>query len=409
MALSVGEQARWWSIGLVIFILFIWAMSDVLMPFLAGAALAYFLDPVADRLEQKGLGRTSATALVTLLMVAIFVGVLLIVIPAVITETRSLVEQLPTYGAALETYVESQLPQELDPASPLAEALSSLKDRLSDWSVDALRGAWTSGVAIIDFLTLLVITPVVAFYLLLDWDRMTAMIDGWVPRDHVDTVRTIASGIDDVLAGFVRGQMTVCGILGVFYAMALMLVGLQFGLAIGLFAGLISFIPFIGSIFGGALSIGVALFQFWDQPVMILAVAAVFFIGQAVEGNFLTPKLVGGSVGLHPVALMFALAAFGSWLGFTGLLIAVPTAAAIGVLGRFVLEQYKGGRLYTGLAGKLEAESRAEYLAAEAHPPARVDDGEGPAGSSAGGGSEGTGAAASRQAAGAWPIRPPRK
>lgn len=369
MALSVGEQVRWWTIGLVLFILFLYAMSDVLMPFLAGAALAYFLDPVADRLEARGFGRAAATALVTLVMVALFVSVLVIVIPAVITEARELVAQLPAYWAALETYIEGRLLQDFDPASPFAAALQDFKARVSAWSVNALRGAWTSGLAVIDFLTLLVITPVVAFYLLLDWDRLTAMIDGWVPRDHLSTVRRLAVDIDEVLAGFVRGQVTVCAILGVFYAVALMAAGLQFGLAIGLFAGLISFIPFVGSIFGGALSIGVALFQFWDDPVMIVVVAAIFLVGQTVEGNVLTPKLVGGSVGLHPVALMFALSAFGSWLGFTGLLIAVPTAAAIGVLGRFALEQYRAGRLYTGLAGKLEAESRAEYLAAEAFPP----------------------------------------
>ncbi|MEM1314036.1 MAG: AI-2E family transporter [Pseudomonadota bacterium] len=369
MALSMGEQVRWWSAGFAVFILFLWAMSDVLMPFLAGAALAYFLDPVVDRLQTRGFGRTAATAIVTLLMVALFVGVLVLVVPAVITEARDLVAQLPAYGAAIEAYFDARLPQELDPESPFGRALNDFKTGVSDWSVRALQGAWTSGLAVIDFLTLLVITPVVAFYLLLDWDRMVTMIDGWIPRDHVGTVRMLASGVDEVLAGFVRGQMTVCGILGVFYAAALTVVGLQFGLAIGLFAGLISFIPFVGSILGGAFSIGVALFQFWNDPVMIVIVAAIFFIGQAVEGNFLTPKLVGGSVGLHPVALMFALSAFGSWLGFTGLLIAVPTAAAIGVLGRFALEQYQGGRLYTGLAGRLEAESRVEYLVAEAFPP----------------------------------------
>ncbi|MEO0680176.1 MAG: AI-2E family transporter, partial [Pseudomonadota bacterium] len=254
-------------------------------------------------------------------------------------------------------------------SSPVAEALDRLRGRIQDWSVAVLQGAWTSGLAIIDFLTLLVITPVVAFYLLLDWDKMVARVDGWVPRDHVATVRKLASGVDDVLAGFVRGQLTVCAILGGFYAVALLLVGLQFGLAIGLFAGLISFIPFIGSIFGGALSIGVALFQFWDDPLMILLVAGIFLVGQAVEGNYLTPKLVGGSVGLHPVTLMFALSAFGALLGFTGLLIAVPTAAAIGVLGRFAIEQYTSGRLYQGVTGKLQAESRAEFEAAEAFPP----------------------------------------
>jgi len=286
---------------------------------------------------------------------------------------RQLVGQLPDFVRATEAYVLERNPELLSDGSPVAEALDRLRDRIQDWSVSALQGAWTSGLAIIDFLTLLVITPVVAFYLLLDWDKMVAKIDGWVPRDHVKTVRHLASGMDEVMAGFVRGQLTVCAILGTFYALALLLVGLQFGLAIGLFAGLISFIPFIGSIFGGALSIGVALFQFWDDPFMILLVAAIFLGGQAVEGNFLTPKLVGGSVGLHPVTLMFALSAFGALLGFTGLLIAVPTAAAIGVLGRFALDQYMQGRLYRGLAGELDQESRAEYEAAEAFPPEAPD------------------------------------
>lgn len=373
MALSVGEQVRWWSIGLAALIFFMWAMSNVLLPFLAGAALAYFLDPVADRLEARGFSRIAATALVTLAMVALFIGVLLLIVPAAVTEVRQLVGQLPDFVRATEAYVLERNPELLSDGSPVAEALDRLRDRIQDWSVSALQGAWTSGLAIIDFLTLLVITPVVAFYLLLDWDKMVAKIDGWVPRDHVKTVRHLASGMDEVMAGFVRGQLTVCAILGTFYALALLLVGLQFGLAIGLFAGLISFIPFIGSIFGGALSIGVALFQFWDDPFMILLVAAIFLGGQAVEGNFLTPKLVGGSVGLHPVTLMFALSAFGALLGFTGLLIAVPTAAAIGVLGRFALDQYMQGRLYRGLAGELDQESRAEYEAAEAFPPEAPD------------------------------------
>ena len=374
MAFSVGEQVRWWTIGAVVLAVFLWAMSPVLLPFLAGAALAYFLDPLADRLEARGFSRVAATAAVTLAMAGLFLAVLLVLIPAVFTQAQSLVETLPRYAEALDGYVRERFPEQLAPGAPLAEAVESLRERAREWSLAALESAWTGGLAIIDFLTLIVVTPVVAFYLLLDWDRLVARVDGYVPRDHLDTVRALARDVDSVLAGFVRGQMTVCVILGTFYAVALMAVGLDFGLAIGLFAGLISFIPFIGSILGGLTSLGVALFQYWSDPLMILVVAGIFLFGQAVEGNFLTPKLVGGSVGLHPVMLMFALSAFGYLLGFTGLLIAVPTAAAIGVLGRFALEQYRTGRLYQGLAGKLEAESRAEYLAAEAFPPERPEE-----------------------------------
>ncbi len=348
MALSVGNQAKWWGLGLLVLVLFLWAMSGVLLPFLAGAALAYFLDPVADRLERAGLSRTLATVIITIGMVGIFALALLLLVPAFVNQARALVEQAPVYADAIRDFVSANFPEELEPGSPLAQGLEALRTRAQDWSVEALSAAWTGGVAVLELAALLVITPVVAFYLLLDWDPLVAKVDGWIPRDHVETVRGLARDVDGVLAGFVRGQFTVCIILGAFYAVALMSVGLQFGLVIGLFAGLVSFIPYVGSLLGGALSIGVALFQFWGDPLWIVAVAAIFLIGQAVEGNFLTPKLVGGSVGLHPVALMFALAAFGSLFGFTGLLIAVPTTAAIGVIGRFAIGRYMESRLYRG-------------------------------------------------------------
>ena len=202
--------------------------------------------------------------------------------------------------------------------------------------------------ALVNVAGLFVITPVVAFYMLLDWDRMVATVDSWVPREHVHTVRQIANDINASTAGFVRGQGTLCLILGVMYAIGLTAVGLNFGLVIGLFAGLISFIPYVGSLVGLVLSVGVALVQFWPDWIMVVAVAVVFFVGQFIEGNILQPKLVGSSVGLHPVWLMFALLAFGSLFGFVGLLIAVPAAAAVAVLVRFALGRYMASPLYTG-------------------------------------------------------------
>jgi predicted PurR-regulated permease PerM len=200
-----------------------------------------------------------------------------------------------------------------------------------------------------------VVTPVVAFYMLLDWDRMVAKVDSWVPREHVATVRAIASDINTATAGFVRGQGTLCLVLGIMYAAGLTLVGLNFGILIGLFAGLISFIPYIGSLVGLVLSIGVAIVQFWPDYWMIGAVLLVFLIGQFVEGNILQPRLVGKSVGLHPVWLMFALFAFGALFGFVGLLVAVPSAAAIAVLVRFALNRYLESPLYTGEPEQLPA------------------------------------------------------
>jgi predicted PurR-regulated permease PerM len=188
----------------------------------------------------------------------------------------------------------------------------------------------------------------VAFYLLADWDRIVAKIDSLLPRDHLEDVRAIARDIDTAMAGFIRGQGTVCLLLGLFYAVALSLAGLKFGLAIGFGAGMLSFIPYVGALIGGALAIGVGLVQFWPDYGSVLLIVGIFAAGQFIEGNFLSPKLVGGSIGLHPVWLMFALFAFGYVFGFVGLLLAVPMAAAAGVLVRFMIAQYLRSRLYTG-------------------------------------------------------------
>ena len=204
--------------------------------------------------------------------------------------------------------------------------------------------------ALFNIAGLFVVTPVVAFYMLLDWDRMVAKVDSWVPRDHVATVRAIATDINTSSAGFVRGQGTLSLALGIYYALGLTITGLNFGILIGLFAGLISFIPYVGSLVGLVLSVGLALIQFWPDYFMIGAVALVFIVGQFVEGNILHPLLVGKSVGLHPVWLMFALFAFGALFGFVGLLIAVPAAAAVAVLVRFALTRYLQSPLYRGHA-----------------------------------------------------------
>lgn len=350
--MTLGEQARWWAVAALGLLLFLYAFSSAVTPFLAGMAIAYFLDPLADRLEARGLSRLAATVVITGLAVTVATLAALLLVPLLIDQIGQVVRAAPQYIAALQGFVERQgatwAPEAFGEGGVLDNAFGQFETQLRDWSLKLLESAWTGGLALVDAIALAVITPVVAFYMLLDWDRMVDEIDHWLPRRHAPAVRQIAADVDGVLAGFVRGQLTVCMILGTFYAIALVALGLSFGLVVGLFAGLISFVPFIGSIIGGALSIGIAVFQFWDDPIWIGAVAAVFLAGQAVEGNYLTPKLVGGSVGLHPVWLMFALSAFGSVMGFVGLLIAVPLAAVLGVLARFALEQYRLGRLYSG-------------------------------------------------------------
>ncbi|RMH46782.1 MAG: AI-2E family transporter [Alphaproteobacteria bacterium] len=348
MALTPGEQLRWWGIVLAVLVLFLWLVGEAILPFVLGAAIAYLLDPLADRLEARGMSRVWATVTITVLVLIVLVLVVLLLLPAIVAQVQGLVSRLPDSVRGLQEFLNHRFPQLLAEGSPARDAMASAADALRQNGVALVNRVLTSSLAVVNFVLLLLVAPVVAFYLLLDWDRMIAAIDDWLPREHAPTIRRIAGEMDQVLAGFVRGQLTVCTILGTFYAVALVVLGLPFGLLIGIFAGLISFIPFVGAILGGLLSVGVALAHFWGDWLMVIAVAAVFVIGQAVEGNILTPRLVGGSVGLHPVWLLFALSAFGAVLGFTGLLIAVPAAAAIGVLGRFLLAQYKNGRLYRG-------------------------------------------------------------
>ncbi len=354
MGLSAKKQMQWWGGTALVVAVFFWLLGRALTPYIAGAAIAYFLDPLADRLENLGFSRLWATVVICAISSMVALLIILLVLPLLIDQLAGLAKAAPELVAQFQSWLQERFPQILVPDSMLRRGLATLQSILKDQSLVFVNGAVSSSLALVDFLVLLVVTPVVSFYFLLDWDRLTAKIDSWLPREHIETIRTLARDIDRVLAGFVRGQITVGIILGSFYAISLVLIGLHFGAVIGLVAGLISFIPFVGSITGGGLSIGVAIFQFWEDPIWIGVVAAVFAFGQFVEGNILSPKLVGGSVGLHPVWLMFSLSAFGALLGFVGLLIAVPVSASIGVIGRFLIDQYTDGPLYKGPPGAEE-------------------------------------------------------
>ncbi|MEQ8295504.1 MAG: AI-2E family transporter [Nitratireductor sp.] len=352
-AASLRRQVLFWLIAAALLILFLLIFSSILLPFVAGMVLAYFLDPVADKLESYGLSRLAATIVILIGFLLAFVLALMVIVPILATQLADFGAKLPDYFSRLQSLV-----MNIDPAwlertigvnsQSLREALSSLISSGAGFLTGLFQSLWSSGMAIINIAGLLVVTPVVAFYMLLDWDRMIETVDGWVPREHVGTVRQLATDINTATAGFLRGQGTLCLILGVMYAVGLTVVGLNFGLLIGLVAGLISFIPYIGSLVGLTLSVGVAFVQFWPDWMMVAAVAAIFFGGQFIEGNILQPKLVGKSVGLHPVWLMFALFAFGTLFGFVGLLIAVPAAAAVAVLVRFALARYLASPMYRG-------------------------------------------------------------
>ena len=352
--MTATQHMRFWLIGLVVTGALLWLLSDVLFPFVAGMAIAYLLDPLADRLEAVKAPRWLATTLVLFGFFVIFVLVLVILAPVIQSQVVGLIAALPGYAAAIEEALtpifetmRAQISE--DELSRLRESVGQYVGSAVGWIGALIGGVWRGGMAILDLISLLVITPVVAFYLLRDWDRMTAKIDGLLPRPYVETIRGLMGEVDRSLASFIRGQGMVCVILGVFYAIGLTVVGLNFGLLVGLGAGLVSFIPYVGSVSGFVVATGIAIFQF-DSPTMWLVVAGVFVIGQAVEGNFLTPKLVGESVGLHPVWVMFALLAGGSLFGFTGLMLAVPVAAVIGVMVRFFIGRYRDSHYFLGIA-----------------------------------------------------------
>ncbi|SLN30965.1 AI-2 transport protein TqsA [Roseivivax jejudonensis] len=348
MTLPVRDQLKYWGIAALIFAVVLWFLGDVLLPFVVGAAIAYFLDPIADRLERAGASRTLATAIITVCTILIFIVAALLVIPTLVQQTSQLVQTAPDLFQNLQNFLAQRFPEVLAEDGVFRQTMTSLGQTIRDRGGELIQTALTSARSLISVLLLFVIVPVVAVYLLLDWDRMVARVDELLPREHAPTIRSLAREIDDTLSSFIRGMGTVCVILGTYYALALMAVGLQFGLVVGVIAGLLTFIPYVGAIVGGVLAIGLALFQFWGEWIWIVAVAVIFQAGQLIEGNVLTPKLVGDSVGLHPVWLLLSMSVFGTLFGFVGLLVAVPVAAALGVIARFLVAQYKGSRLYLG-------------------------------------------------------------
>ncbi len=367
---TLRRQIFFWLGAMLVFGAFLYLFRSILLPFLAGFALAYFLDPVADYLQRRGLSRLAATTLILVTFLVLFTAALIVIVPVLVTQFSELMSNLPEYYENLRVILldlVASTPWLADivngDGNRLGGSLNDIFQQGAGFAAQVLSGIWSSASAALNIVGLLVVTPVVAFYMLLDWDKMVARLDSWIPRDHVETVRRLGREINSAIAGFVRGQGTVCLLLALFYATALSVTGLNFGLLIGLVAGLISFVPYVGSLVGLVLSVGVAIVQYWPDAqtvanvgylpslISIGIVAAIFFFGQIVEGNILQPKLVGESVGLHPVWLMFALFAFGSLFGFTGMLIAVPASAAIGVLVRFGLDRYLDSDLYEGDRG----------------------------------------------------------
>lgn len=348
----VTSQMRFWLVGLALFLAALYVLSGVLTPFVAGLAVAYFLDPLADRLETIVKSRVAATALILLTFFAIVAGVLVALLPLLQAQVTGLISSIPEGVDVVRRFVEPyvvQLESQLgaDEIEKIKGSVGAFAGEGVAWLGGMLKSLFLGGKAFVNALSLVFIMPVVAFFLLRDWDKLVSKVDELLPRTSAATIREQFHQIDATIAGFVRGQATVCLVLGAIYATGLTLVGLDFGLLIGLGTGVLAFVPYVGMIIGLIVAFGVALLQFSDVMPFVL-VGLVFAVGQTLDAAALTPNLVGGRVGLHPVWIIFALMTGGALFGFTGVLLAVPTASVVGVLVRFAIGRYRLSVLYTG-------------------------------------------------------------
>jgi predicted PurR-regulated permease PerM len=348
--MGYGRHLAFWVVTFVVLAAALWLLHDILLPFVAGIALAYVLAPVADRGERLGINRTVAALLIVGVFVVSLISLILLLVPLLLQQGTALISHIPGYVKRVrELVVDLNLPWlNWLGATDSSTTLSDLVGQLATWLLSFSYSLWTGGKALVSFASVLIVMPVVTFYLIRDWHPMIDRVDSWIPVRQRDTVRQLAREIDAAIGGFLRGQFGVCLFLGCYYAVGLMLAGLEFGLLIGLIAGVITFVPYIGSMTGLMIAASVAIAQFWPDWKRITLVIAIFLVGQFIEGNIVSPKFVGERVGLHPVWLIFAMFAFGYLFGFVGLLIAVPLGAAIAVLLRFGLRQYFASPIYTG-------------------------------------------------------------
>jgi len=369
--MRIERQLGFWLGAFAALVLFLYVFSGVLLPFVAGLILAYLFNPLADWLEKAGFNRLGASLLIVIVVSLGFVLMLILFVPVMAHQLAAFIESLPGLITRLQALVAQEgsllsgklgggallerlgLDAKLD-AAEIQKSMGDIVGQGAQWMLTFIKSLWSGGQALLGVFSLLVVTPVVAFYILLDWGRMIATIDSLAPPSHREDIRAIARDMNRAIAGFLRGQSLVCLFLGLWYGIGLSLIGLKFGFLLGVCAGFLSFIPYVGSLTALVLSAVMSIVQGWPSMGLFAMAMGVIGVGQFLEGNVLTPRLVGASVGLHPVWLMFALFGFGSLFGFTGLILAVPLAAVLGVLIRFAIGRYRLSPVYLGAATSAE-------------------------------------------------------
>jgi len=350
--MTMRQQGLFWLGALVVIFLALYLLSPILLPFVLGIILAYLLNPIVTRLERIRVRRGVGALLVSGVIILVFSLLLSFMVPFLANEISNLIASLPEIIRNLQKFAAEQgapIIERIGGPEAVGEVQRAIADMVRSAGGllnDLLASIWSGGEAVMNAFMLVIVTPIIAFYLLIDWPRMTRTLDSWLPRRHDDTVRRLWREMDHSIAGFLRGQTIVVLMLAAFYAVALSLIGLNYALVIGIGAGLLSFVPLVGAVTGFMVSGAVATFQFWPDWWIIALTLGVFVFGQIVEGYVIAPKIVGEATGVHPVWLMFALFAFGYLFGFVGLLLAVPLAAMIAVLCRFAIARYMDSSLY---------------------------------------------------------------
>lgn len=351
--MRIGRQLAFWLSAAVLLVLLIALLRPILLPFVAGIVIAYFLNPAADGLTRWGLPRWLAAVLIVAVFLCAIVAALVFVVPLLLSQAQefavALPEELTRLRGLLEDWARARLGSHYpDFQSGLDRASQTLSDNWASLAGALAGSLWNQGLALFNFLSLMLVTPLVVFYVLIDWYPMLAKIDSWLPREHAPTIRRLAGDINAAVSAFIRGQGTVCFVLALYYAIALTAAGLRYGLLVGLGTGLLSFIPFVGWALGLITATIIATVQFWPEYLPILIVFAVFIGAQVLDAGFLSPNIVGSKIGLHPVWLIFSLFAFSYLFGIVGVLVAVPIAAAVGVIVRFAISVYLSSGVYRG-------------------------------------------------------------
>ena len=355
--MSIKVHAIFWSSVLFLFLGFMWLFSEVMMPFVLGFAIAYLLNPLLVRMDNYGIKRKLSVLVLLMTFLSLITVILAVILPIISREAGQFIDDLPRYMSQIWAWVQPYTVVIQDKVGPnevdqIKESAQSYLSNALGAGKNVISSLVNGGQIVISVAITIVFTPIVAYFVMKEWVVITDWLEDMMPEHTRGTIKDLLKQINQKISGFIRGQLSVCAVLGLFYGIALSLAGLKYGFFIGLMAGLLSIIPMVGTIVGFVVSVLVALIQAYDPSTMgfdwqfVGIIVAIFVVGQILEGNVLAPKLIGDSVGLHPLWIMFSLLAGGALLGILGMLIAVPVAAIAGVLISFAILKYKSGKYY---------------------------------------------------------------